>query len=125
MMDKDSWLERILEAIRDLGDASYQERVWVRGEGPEVDSSTEAISALLDDYDLAGFLSAGGQKRWLSHDQLASLQAFEAALSGYIAHDDDRITDAVRITTPEWLELQQLARRTLQGFTVPHRMSAR
>ncbi len=37
MMDRDSWLERILEAIRDLGDASYQERVWARGEGPEVE----------------------------------------------------------------------------------------
>ena len=37
MMDRDSWLERILEAIRDLGDASYQERVWVRGEGPGVE----------------------------------------------------------------------------------------
>ena len=43
MMDRDTWLERILEAIGDLGDASYQERVWVRGEGPEVDSSIEAI----------------------------------------------------------------------------------
>ncbi len=99
--------------------------MWVRGEGPEVDSSTEAISALLDDYDLAGFLSAGRHKRWLSSHQLASLEAFEAAISGYIARDDDRTTDAVRITTPEWLELQQLARRTLQDFAVPDRVSAR
>jgi hypothetical protein len=48
-MDRETSLERILESIRVLGDAAYQECVWVRGEGPEVDSSTEAISALLDD----------------------------------------------------------------------------
>ena len=125
MMDRETWLERILEAIRDLGDASFQERVWVRGEGPEVDSSTEAIERLLDDYDLAGFLSAGRHKRWLSNERLASLQAFEAAINDYIARDDDRTTDAVRITTPEWLELQQLARRTLQDFAAPQRMTAR
>jgi hypothetical protein len=125
VMDRDSWLERILEAIRDLGDASYQERVWVRGEGPGVDSSTEAIERLLDDYDLAGFLSAGSHKQRLSNDQLASLQVFEAAISDYMGRDDDRTTDAVRITTPGWLELQELARRTLRGFAARHPMSAR
>ena len=67
-MDRDAWLEGILEAIRVPGDASYQERVWVRGEGPEVDSSTEAISALLDDYDLAGFLAVSRRKHWAGQE---------------------------------------------------------
>jgi hypothetical protein len=119
MMDKDSWLERILEAIRDLGDASYQERVWVRGAGPEADSSTEAISALLDDYDLAGFLSACRREHWLSNDQLSALQTFETRISDYLARDDDRTSDAVRTATPEWLALQKLARRTLRALSRP------
>ena len=37
MMDRETWLRRILEATRDLADERYQERVWVRGEGPEVE----------------------------------------------------------------------------------------
>jgi hypothetical protein len=123
-MDRDTWLERILEAIRDLGDASYQERVWVRGEGPEVDSSTEAISTLLDDYDLAAFLSESRRQRLLSNDQLSALQAFETAITDYLARDGDRTSESVRIAMPEWLALQQLARRTLQALT-PQRVSAR
>ena len=80
MMDRDTWLERILAAVRVLGDASCQERVWVRGDGPEVDSSTEAIERLLDDYDLAGFLSVSRRDRWLSNDQLSAPQAFETTI---------------------------------------------
>jgi hypothetical protein len=124
VMDRDTWLERIAEAIRVLGDGSYQERVWVRGEGPEVDSSTEAISALLDDYDLGGFLLASRRNGWLSKNQLSALQAFEAAISDYLARDDDRTSDRGRIATPEWLALQQLARRTLHAFA-PQQVSAR
>jgi hypothetical protein len=118
-MDRETWLERILEAIRLLGDAAYQERVWVRGEGPEVDSSTEAISTLLDDYDLAGFLSVSRRKHWLSKNQLSALQAFETAISAYLARDDDRTGDNVRIATPDWLALQRLAPRTLDTFAPP------
>jgi hypothetical protein len=118
-MDRETWLERILETIRDLGDAAYQERVWVRGEGPEVDSSTEAISALLDDDDLDGFLSACRRQHWLSSGQLSALQAFETAIDDYLARGDDRTSDRVRIASPEWQALQQLARRTLETFGPP------
>ena len=116
MMDRKTWLERILGAIRDLSDADYQERVWVRGRGPEADSSTEAVCRLLDDYDLAGFLAEGGRQRWLSDDQLAALRAFEVALDKYLAPDDDRIDDAVRIASPDWQELRKRAQRTLATF---------
>ena len=116
MMDRKTWLERILGAIRDLSDADYQERVWVRGRGPEADSSTEAVCRLLDDYDLAGFLAEGGRQRWLSDDQLAALRAFEVALDKYLAPDDDRIDDAVRIASPDWQELRERAQRTLAMF---------
>ena len=47
IMDRDKWLGCILDATRDLADERYQERVWVRGAGPEVDSSTEALVRLM------------------------------------------------------------------------------
>ena len=67
MMDRETWLRRILEATRDLADERYQERVWVRGEGPEVDSSTEAVCRLVDDYDLATFLDEAAKNAWVSN----------------------------------------------------------
>jgi hypothetical protein len=66
MMDRQTWLMRVLEATRDRADERYQERVWVRGEGPEVDSSAEAVCRLVDDYDLASFIAKAAEQGWTS-----------------------------------------------------------
>ena len=36
-------IERLIEALECLSDRSYQERVWIRGEGPEIDDYDEAV----------------------------------------------------------------------------------
>jgi hypothetical protein len=83
MMDRETWLRRILDATRDLADERYQERVWVRGEGPEVDSSTEALIRLIDDDELAAFIAEAAKKGWVSNEQLAALRSLDAALARY------------------------------------------
>jgi hypothetical protein len=116
MMDRETWLRRILEATRDLADEAYQERVWVRGEGPEVDSSTEAICRLVDDYDLAGFVAEAATNAWVSKDQIAALQRLNAKLAQYAAGDQGG-QDPARIVTPEWQKIRKLAKATLETFT--------
>ena len=37
MMDHETWRRNLVSVIRDLADARYQQRVWVRGAGPEVE----------------------------------------------------------------------------------------
>jgi hypothetical protein len=118
MMDRETWLKRILDATRDLADERYQERVWVRGEGPEVDSSTEALVRLMDDYDLPGFIAEAAEKAWVSDEQLASLRRLDTALARYAADDQAR-DDAARIASREWLRIRELARATLDTFQVP------
>ena len=118
MMDRETWLRRILEATRDLADEPYQERVWVRGEGPEVDSSTEAICRLVDDYDLATFVAEAGKNAWVSRDQLAALQRLDAALRRYATSGEDA-DDAARIESPGWNKIRKLAKATLEAFTTP------
>ncbi len=39
----------ILECLGELADIQFQERVWVRGEGPELSSLQEAWCTLFDD----------------------------------------------------------------------------
>ena len=118
MMDRETWLKRILDATRDLADERYQERVWVRGEGPEVDSSTEALVRLMDDYDLPGFIAEAAEKAWVSDEQLVSLRRLDTALARYAADDQAR-GDAARIASREWLRIRELARATLDPFQVP------
>jgi hypothetical protein len=107
MMDRETWLRRILEATRDLADERYQERVWVRGEGPEVDSSTEAICRLVDDCDLPTFLAEAAKKAWLSKSQLTALERLDAALDRHASNGEDA-EDAIRIQSPEWRKIRKL-----------------
>jgi hypothetical protein len=118
MMDRETWLRRILEATRDLADEAYQERVWVRGEGPEVDSSTEAVCRLVDDYDLATFLAEAGEKAWISNDQLTALRRLDAALTRYAMNGEDA-GDGTRIQSPGWKRIRKLAKATLEAFIAP------
>jgi hypothetical protein len=118
MMEREIWLRRILEATRDLADEAYQERVWVRGEGPEVDSSPEAICRLVDDYDFATFLDEAAKNAWVSQDQLAALQRLDAALAHYAGNGEDG-DDATRIRSPGWRKIRKIAKATLEAFTTP------
>ena len=115
MMDRETWLRRILEATRDLADEEYQERIWVRAEGPEVNSSTEAVCRLIDDYDLPSFLAEAAEKAWIAKDQLTALERLDAALTGYAIHGEDA-DDATRIQSPGWQKIRKLAEATLEAF---------
>ena len=118
MMNRETWLRRILEATRDLADERYQQRVWVRGEGPEVDSSTEAVCRLVDDYDLATFLDEAAKNAWVSKDQIAALQRLDVALARHASNGEDA-DDATRIQSPGWKKIRKLAKATLEAFTTP------
>jgi hypothetical protein len=116
MMDRDTWLRRILDATRDLADERYQERVWVRAQGSEADSSTEALIRLLDDYELKAFIAVAADKGWVSNDQLAALQTLENALERYVARDHSSGGEAARIGSPAWRRMRKLAHATLGTF---------
>ena len=118
MMNRETWLRRILEATRDLADERYQQRVWVRGEGPEVDSSTEAVCRLVEDYDLATFLDEAAKNAWVSTDQIAALQRLDVALARHASNGEDA-DDATRIQSPGWKKIRNLAKATLEAFTTP------
>lgn len=47
------------DALHELSDASFQERVWLRGEGGEVSSPSEAVNQLFDDSGLGDLLEGG------------------------------------------------------------------
>jgi hypothetical protein len=118
MMDRDTWLRRILDATRDLADERYQERVWIGAHGPEVDSSTEALIRLLDDYELKAFIAEAGDNAWVSRDQLAALRTLENALESHVARDH-RSEEAARVASPAWRRLRKLAHATLETFAAP------
>jgi hypothetical protein len=115
MMDRETWLRHILEATRDLADERYQERVWVRDEGPEVDSSTEAVCRLVDDYDLRAFLDEAAERAWVSSEQLAALRKLHAALARCAGNGEDT-DDASTIQSPAWQKIRKACQGAARSF---------
>lgn len=115
MMDHETWRRDLLSVIRDLADESYQERVWVRGEGPEVDSLTETICRFFDDYDVDGFLEASARGSILSSDQRESLAKLRDALDAFLKQE--KADTAAAIRRPKWREIQGLAAEALHALS--------
>ena len=115
MMDHETWRRNLVSAIRDLADAGYQERVWVRGAGPEVDSMSEAICRFFDDYDVDGFLAVSARGSVLSADQRASLTTLRDALDTFLKQG--KADDRRAIRQPKWQEIQELAVAALRTLS--------
>ena len=49
----------VVDCLRDLSDPDFQNRVWIRGEGPEVSSFVETVCELFDDSGLGTALEKG------------------------------------------------------------------
>lgn len=115
MMDHETWRRNLVAVIRDLADPGYQERVWVRGAGPEVDSMSETICRFFDDYDVDGFLEASARGAILSSDQQASLTMLRDALNAF--QRQGRTDDRRAIRQPKWRKIQGLASDALRALS--------
>ncbi|MCP4658339.1 MAG: hypothetical protein GY856_23240 [bacterium] len=99
--------QQVLQCLRELGDPTFQERVWLRGEGPEVSSYQELVSQLYDDTTLGDLLedTDGGQVFSPEADLL--LHELSNAL--------DRMTPAMGLEAmlqhPKWERIRELAAR--------------
>ena len=71
----------VVECLCELGSPEFQERVWVRGEGPEVSTYTEVICQLFDDTGLGDMLDSGAASIEFGPQAEASLLTLRSLLS--------------------------------------------
>jgi len=103
-------LDFVLGQVADIADIEYQKRVWIRGEGPEVDDFDETA---------CHFLHEGG-------GVLEKYTEFEITESQYQQlknlRDEFRIFADKNdfpeefIDTPEWAKIMNLAKDVLKAF---------
>ena len=70
----------LVEGLRDLADRSFQERVWIRGEGPEVPDFVELVCQIFDDTGLGDLLASGQADRALGTEAATELAKLSALL---------------------------------------------
>lgn len=105
-------IEHIELCLKQLSDKEFQERVWLRGEGPEVSSYAEVVCQLFDDTALGDMLEAKKDEPVLSEE----IDSIMIDL-GKIFDEIDYRTDTKDILNhPSWLRVRKLSSDALKLF---------
>ncbi len=110
--DKKQTVDCFIENIARMSDKEYQERVWVRAEGPECDNIDENICHFFDeDYVLKKYKDFG-----ITEIQYKSLMKLREKLDNFI--DEHGVQDLAEklINLPEWEEIRETSKNILKLF---------
>ena len=116
------WVESVIGVVKDIQNVENQQRVWIRGEGPECSSFEEAMCNFFDDFDADGLLKHSPTESGLTELQYSKLKEFRNAIRSY--SDQTRIllrTKNIRIdhyvlADPQWHQIRALAQDVLDAF---------
>ncbi len=104
-----SILESILDTIKGISDKEYQRRVWIRGEGPEVDDFDETCNFFCD---VDPILEKYKDFR-ITENQYQILKKFRDEFRKF---SDDNNLPQLFIDTPEWTRITLMAKKVLEVF---------
>lgn len=108
-------LQSVLDTIRGISDKEYQQRVWIRGEGPEVDDFDESCCNLFGDGDPV----VENYKDFnLTEVQYQILKNFLKDMKNFSKNND---FPEEFIDSPEWNEIIEMAKDVLQAFSYQER----
>lgn len=103
-------LRNLLGIILDISDKEYQQRVWIRGEGPEIDDFTETVCKFFDNSDPV--LKEHKQCDLTNH-QYHILKNFSDKFRFF---SDKHSYEPSFIDSPEWNEITENAKEVLKAF---------
>lgn len=108
--DRKQILISVLETIEDISDKEYQKRVWIRGEGPEVDDFDETCCNFFGDGDplLENYKDFG-----LTESQYFLLKKFR---DKFRVFSDENYHPYKFINTSEWEKITEMAKAVLKAF---------
>ena len=103
-------LQSYLDTIYGISNKEYQERVWVRGEGPECDDFTETVCHFFDDGDP---VINHYRDYEITYEQYQLLKKFRDDFRVF----SDQYNEAFEfINTSEWAEIMEKAKAVLKAF---------
>jgi len=115
MIDKDreGVLRRFLETIAEISDKNFQERIWIKGIGPECSSFEEAICDFFDDGEpiLKNYKEFG-----ITDKQYEEVIQLRNELEKYCDKTPEIVYEEEILADPEWYKIQEMAKKVLEAF---------
>ena len=118
MISPDIWLSGLLSTIREIGDESFQERVWLKGCGPEVSSYEEVMCRFFDDYAIENVIDVEWRALGLTVRQREGLISLRDALDIFGNSVRETPEPTTILSDPRWHSIRELARNTLALWTI-------
>ncbi|MES2344874.1 MAG: hypothetical protein V4494_02925 [Chlamydiota bacterium] len=111
--DREYILDEFLKNILHISDKKYQERIWIRGEGPECDDFTETVCHFFDD---GNPILAKYKDYKISEDQYQLLKKFHDEFEAFADSDEREYLEKDFIDTSEWTRITEMAKEVLEAF---------
>lgn len=110
------WIRKIASVIREFSSKEYQDRVWVKGLGPEVSSYEEAMCKLFDDLGFSRLIDVEWRQVGLNESQIAELKKFREKLLNF----DKDVPEIPRpkdiIERSSWNQICECASKALESL---------
>jgi len=114
--NKKQMLDSLIENIASISDEEYQQRIWIRAEGPECDDIDDAVCDFFDDGDpiLSEYKSFG-----INEIQYQLLKILHEKLRKFTdtfgVYSPQKSTEKL-IHLPEWQEIREISKKVLKSF---------
>ena len=106
-------LNEFFKHLFHLQDREYQERVWIRGEGPEIDEFSETVNNFSDLWDI---IFERYKEFGITESQHHLLVSFQREFKAFY---DEHDLPQEFIDTPEWERIMRMAKKVLEAFNYP------
>lgn len=109
-MNKNKIIKGFLEIIQSISDLTYQNRIWIKGEGPECDSFDETIEFF---FHFGNIIKDEIDTFDLSKSQVKLFNAIYQIFDRFTDyHEDPREF----IDSKEWKKIVKLSQKVLKAF---------
>lgn len=113
---KQQRLYSFIENIACISDEKYQERVWVRAEGPECDDIDDTVCDFFDD---GNPILAEYKDFEITESQYKLLMSLHAKLRKFTdtfgVYSPEKSTEKL-IKLPQWQEIREISKKVIKAF---------
>ncbi len=111
--EKKGVLNRFLETISIISDKNFQERIWIKGLGPECSDFDETIC---DFFDNGEDIMPNHNKYNISNCQYQILLILYKRIREFSDNTPEGLEDKIIISNPEWYKIREIAKEVLEAF---------
>jgi hypothetical protein len=118
MNPKDVWIHNVIESLKEIASAEFQEKGWVKNEVHDYCTFVETMCGLFDDSNFDEFIDEKAADWGYTEEQIDKLDKLRDALNAFDAEHGCYEDPAIIVKDPDWLKIRELAKDALKSLGI-------